>query len=66
MKGSPMLWSVVLEAEGDREVGREEVVELAAVLLPTSADPKDLDAITQHLARHAHIESATWTVSAGP
>jgi putative Mg2+ transporter-C (MgtC) family protein len=44
----------------------EELVELAASLLPTSADSKDLDAITQHLARHANIESATWTVSAGP
>lgn len=43
----------------------EDLVELAASLLPTSADSKDLDAITQHLARHANIESATWTVSAG-
>lgn len=42
----------------------EEVVELAAVLLPTSADPKDLDAVIQHLPRNAAIESATWTVSA--
>ena len=41
----------------------EEVVELAAILVPTSADPKDLDAITAHLARHQNIESATWTVS---
>jgi len=42
----------------------EEVVELAAVLVPTTADPADLDAIAEHLGRHPEIESATWTVSA--
>ena len=42
----------------------EEIVELAAVLVPTTANPEDLDAITAHLAGHAGIESATWTVSA--
>jgi putative Mg2+ transporter-C (MgtC) family protein len=41
----------------------EEVVELAAVLVPTSANPQDLDAITGHLERHDEIESSTWTVS---
>ena len=41
----------------------EEVVELAAILVPTTANPQDLDAITGHLASHAEIESATWTVS---
>jgi putative Mg2+ transporter-C (MgtC) family protein len=41
----------------------EEVVELAAVLVPTSANPKDLDAIAQHLERHDVVEDATWTVS---
>ncbi len=41
----------------------EEVVELAAVLVPTTARPEDLDAIASHLARHDNIESATWTVS---
>jgi len=41
----------------------EEVVELAAVLVPTRAEAKDLDAITAHLESHAAIESATWTVS---
>jgi putative Mg2+ transporter-C (MgtC) family protein len=41
----------------------EEVVELAAVLVPTSANPQDLDAITAHLERHEIIQSATWTVS---
>lgn len=44
----------------------EDFVELAAILLPTSADPRDLDAIAQHLARHDHVESATWTVSTEP
>jgi putative Mg2+ transporter-C (MgtC) family protein len=42
----------------------EEVVELAAVLVPTSANPADLDAITQHLAQRHDLMSATWTVSA--
>jgi len=41
----------------------EEVVELAALLVPTTAKPQDLDAITCHLARHSDIDSATWTVS---
>ena len=41
----------------------DEVVELAAVLVPTSAKPQDLDAITTHLERHDVVESATWTVS---
>ena len=41
----------------------EELVELAAVLVPTSAKPEDLDAITAHLERHDIIDSATWTVS---
>jgi len=41
----------------------DEVVELAAVLVPTSASPHDLDAIVGHLERHEPVESATWTVS---
>jgi len=41
----------------------EEVVELAAALVPSTANPQDLDAITAHLKSHAEIESATWTVS---
>lgn len=41
----------------------EEMVELAAELVPSSADPQDLDAVTNHLASHVEIESATWTVS---
>ena len=41
----------------------EDVIELAATLVPTSANPDDLDAVTRHLERHNVIESATWTVS---
>ncbi len=41
----------------------DEVVELAAILVPTSADPRDLDAIVGHLESHEGIDSATWTVS---
>ena len=41
----------------------EELIELAATLVPTTANPEDLDAITRHLERHDSIDSATWTVS---
>jgi putative Mg2+ transporter-C (MgtC) family protein len=41
----------------------DEIVELAAVLLPTRANPDDLDAVTHYLERQGAIESATWTVS---
>jgi putative Mg2+ transporter-C (MgtC) family protein len=41
----------------------EEVVELAAVLVPTTANPHDLDTITNHLERSNAVTSATWTVS---
>lgn len=41
----------------------EEVVELAAVLVPTTANPHDLDTITNHLERNGAVTSATWTVS---
>ncbi len=41
----------------------DELVELAALLVPTTADPKDLDAIVEQLQRHPNIDSATWTVS---
>ena len=42
----------------------EEVVELAASLVPTTANPHDLDTIVLHLERSEAIDSATWTVSA--
>ncbi|HEX7871287.1 MAG TPA: MgtC/SapB family protein [Sphingobium sp.] len=41
----------------------DDMVELAALLVPTSANPADLDAIADHLARHEGVRSATWTVS---
>jgi putative Mg2+ transporter-C (MgtC) family protein len=41
----------------------EDLVELAAILVPTTANPEDLDAIAAHLGRHENIDSATWTVS---
>lgn len=41
----------------------EDIVELAAALVPTSAQPEDLDAIIESLCRHDGIASATWTVS---
>ena len=48
---------VEVVSEGD------EIVELAATLVPTSATEADLDAITDHLKAHADIEDASWTVS---
>lgn len=41
----------------------EDLVELAAVLIPTSADARELDEIVSHLERNASVTSATWTVS---
>ncbi len=40
-----------------------ELIELAATLVPTAANPEELDAVTRRLERHDGIESATWTVS---
>lgn len=40
----------------------EEQIELAATLVPNTANPEDLDAITRHLESQEFIESATWTV----
>ena len=42
----------------------EDTVELAAVLLPTTADPAELDLVSEHLARSRGVISSTWTVSA--
>jgi putative Mg2+ transporter-C (MgtC) family protein len=42
----------------------EDLVELAAVLVSTTAEPKDLDLIVSHLERRPLTVSATWTVSA--
>jgi putative Mg2+ transporter-C (MgtC) family protein len=41
----------------------KDTVELAAVLVPSRANEADLDAITDHLARHGGVINATWTVS---
>lgn len=41
----------------------DDAVELGAALVPSSASHADLDAITEHLARHADVIHATWTVS---
>lgn len=40
-----------------------DMVELAAALVPTSADAEELDTIIAHLSRSADVISATWTVS---
>ena len=42
----------------------EETTELAAELIPTTADAKELDAVCDALSASDFIESATWTVSA--
>jgi putative Mg2+ transporter-C (MgtC) family protein len=42
----------------------EDVVELAASLATTQADPKELDGVVSHLERRPIVISATWTVSA--
>lgn len=41
----------------------EDFIELAATLVPATANSEELDAVTRHLERHKSIESATWTVS---
>jgi putative Mg2+ transporter-C (MgtC) family protein len=41
----------------------EEQIELAATLVPTSAEPDVLDGIVRRLEQRETIESATWTVS---
>jgi putative Mg2+ transporter-C (MgtC) family protein len=42
----------------------EDQVELAATLIPTTADPAELDVVCAALRAAPPIESATWTVSA--
>jgi putative Mg2+ transporter-C (MgtC) family protein len=42
----------------------EEMVELSASLVPTSADPEELDAVVATLEKSDLIQNATWTVSA--
>lgn len=40
----------------------EDWVELAATLVPTTAEPAELDAVVAALERSSHVRSATWTV----
>ncbi len=42
----------------------EDEVELAALLVPTTAKPAELDALLEVLKRSAAVKSATWTVAA--
>jgi putative Mg2+ transporter-C (MgtC) family protein len=44
-------------SEGDKQV------ELAAVLVPTSVEPAELDAVVASLKQSAVVKSATWTVA---
>ena len=53
----------ILEIETLSET--DDMVELAAILLPTSADPKELDLVSDHLTHDPRVASATWTVSTG-
>ena len=41
----------------------EETTELAAILIPTTADADELDGVCNALLTSDYIESATWTVS---
>jgi putative Mg2+ transporter-C (MgtC) family protein len=41
----------------------DDLVELAADLVPTTAKPAELDAVVSSLKRTAVIRSATWTVA---
>ncbi|MEJ0019909.1 MAG: hypothetical protein WDN25_25805 [Acetobacteraceae bacterium] len=40
----------------------EEAIELAAVLVPSTAEPGELDAVIERLKQSPVIKSATWTV----
>jgi putative Mg2+ transporter-C (MgtC) family protein len=40
----------------------EEQIELAAVLVPTSAEDEEMDAVVSALERSPHVRSATWSV----
>jgi putative Mg2+ transporter-C (MgtC) family protein len=42
----------------------DDGVELAATLIPTSAEPAELDRVVAALERSSKVRSATWTVSA--
>jgi putative Mg2+ transporter-C (MgtC) family protein len=42
---------------------REDTIELIAELLPTTANPSELDLVVSHLVKHHGMISATWVVS---
>jgi len=48
--------------EIERLTNRDHQAELAAVLLPTTADPGELDLVEAELERSPLVHSATWTV----
>ena len=51
----------ILEIETLSET--EDIVELAAILVASSAEPTELDLISEHLGHSPDVISATWTVS---
>lgn len=50
--------------EVEVENSSDELVELAATLVPTTAEPAELDAVVTALEASPHVRSATWTVEA--
>jgi putative Mg2+ transporter-C (MgtC) family protein len=48
----------------DRLSGTDDQVELAAVLVPTTADDDELDAVVAALTASPLVQSATWSVAA--
>ncbi|MDQ2801137.1 MAG: hypothetical protein M3Y41_00035 [Pseudomonadota bacterium] len=44
----------------------EDQVELAASLLPTTAEPAELDAVVAAIGRSPLVRNATWTVETEP
>jgi putative Mg2+ transporter-C (MgtC) family protein len=40
----------------------DDYVEVAASIVPTTADPRDLDLIVNHIERRSEVTNATWTV----
>jgi putative Mg2+ transporter-C (MgtC) family protein len=54
----------ILETETMSET--ETQVELAAILVPSSADPAVLDAVVAQLVKSPSVHSATWSVSTTP
>jgi putative Mg2+ transporter-C (MgtC) family protein len=54
----------ILEIETLSET--ETQVELAAILVPSSADPAVLDAVVAQLEKAPQVDSATWSVSTTP